>query len=82
MTPALQLAIKLLQLNKLELEATLQQEMVENPVLEELEELEEPSVAERAEAEAAAEVADTAPAGTEELGDNFDAVEARLLEGR
>ncbi|HJO05473.1 MAG TPA: RNA polymerase factor sigma-54 [Acidobacteriota bacterium] len=75
MTPALQLAIKLLQLNKLELEATLQQEMVENPVLEELEELEEPSVAERAEAEAAAEVADTAPAGTEELGDNFDADE-------
>jgi RNA polymerase sigma-54 factor len=34
MTPALQLAIKLLQLNKLELEQTLQQEMVENPVLE------------------------------------------------
>ena len=31
---ALQMAIKLLQLNKLELEQTLQQEMVENPILE------------------------------------------------
>lgn len=38
MTPALQLAIKLLQLNKLELEQTLQQEMVENPMLEDREE--------------------------------------------
>ena len=38
MTPALQLAIKLLQLNKLELEQMLQQEMVDNPVLEEREE--------------------------------------------
>ncbi len=35
MTPALQLAIKLLQLNRLDLEQTLQEEMVENPVLEE-----------------------------------------------
>ena len=34
MTPALQMAIRLLQLNRLELEQTLQQEMVENPVLE------------------------------------------------
>lgn len=38
MTPALQLAIKLLQLNRLELEQTLQQEMVENPLLEDREE--------------------------------------------
>ncbi len=76
MTPALQLAIKLLQLNKLELETTLQQEMVENPVLEEHEELEEPSVAERAEAEAAAETPLEEPAaGTEELADSFDADE-------
>lgn len=75
MTPALQLAIKLLQLNRLELEATLQQEMVENPVLEEREEREEQTVAERAEAEDAAASADDAAAGTEELGDNFDADE-------
>ena len=75
MTPALQLAIKLLQLNRLELEATLQQEMVENPVLEEREEPEEQTVADRAEAEEAAENPDEAAAGTEELGDNFDADE-------
>jgi RNA polymerase sigma-54 factor len=37
MTPALQLAIRLLQLNRLELEGVLQQEMVENPLLEERE---------------------------------------------
>jgi len=41
MTPALQMAIKLLQLNKLELEDVLQQEMVENPMLEEREDREE-----------------------------------------
>jgi RNA polymerase sigma-54 factor len=75
MTPALQLAIKLLQLNRLELEATLQQEMVGNPVLEEGEEPEEQTVADRAEAEEAAEKPDEAVAGTEELGDNFDADE-------
>ena len=75
MTPALQLAIKLLQLNRLELETTLQQEMVENPVLEEGEEREEPSATERAEAEAAVETPDEEAAGTEDLGDNFDADE-------
>ncbi len=36
MTPQLQLAIKLLQLNRLELEQTLEQEVAENPVLEDL----------------------------------------------
>ncbi len=41
MTPALQMAIRLLQLNKLELEDVLQQEMVENPMLEEREERDE-----------------------------------------
>lgn len=41
MTPALQMAIRLLQLNKLELEDVLQQEMVENPMLEEREEREQ-----------------------------------------
>ena len=41
MTPALQMAIRLLQLNKLELEDVLEQEMVENPMLEEREEREE-----------------------------------------
>ncbi len=41
MTPALQMAIRLLQLNKLELEDVLEQEMVENPMLEERDEPEE-----------------------------------------
>ena len=41
MTPALQMAIRLLQLNKLELENVLQEEMVENPMLEEREGQEE-----------------------------------------
>lgn len=40
MTPALQLAIKLLQLNKLELEQELRQEMVQNPCLEQIDDLE------------------------------------------
>ena len=35
MTPQLQQAIKLLQLSRLELQNTIQQELVENPVLEE-----------------------------------------------
>ena len=38
MPPALQMAIQLLQLNRLELENVLQDEMVENPMLEEREE--------------------------------------------
>ena len=75
MTPALQLAIKLLQLNKLELEATLQQEMVENPVLEESDDQEERDVTERVESETATERLDDAPEGAAELGDNFDADE-------
>lgn len=62
MTPALQLAIKLLQLNRLDLEQTLQQEMVENPLLEEREEREE------AQAAAAEEV----EAEGEQLIDNLD----------
>lgn len=66
MTPQLQLAIKLLQLNRLELEQTLELEVAENPVLEDLsvegagepgaesaQEEESPPVAEAGEAEGA-----------------------------
>jgi len=42
MTPSLQQAIKLLQLTRMELETVLNQELVENPVLEEREETPEP----------------------------------------
>jgi RNA polymerase sigma-54 factor len=53
MTPSLQQAIKLLQMSKLELTEEIQQELVENPVLEEV--LEEPTPAERVEGETRAE---------------------------
>ncbi len=53
MTPSLQQAIKLLQLNRLELQDVLTQELVENPVLEEtaVEPPTEPGAAEQPEAE-------------------------------
>ncbi len=53
MTPSLQQAIKLLQMSKLELVEEVQQELVENPVLEEAGE-ESPPAAERPETEARA----------------------------
>jgi RNA polymerase sigma-54 factor len=53
MTPSLQQAIKLLQMSKLDLVEEIQQELTENPVLEEVVE-EGPAAAERAEAEPAA----------------------------
>ena len=64
MTPSLQQAIKLLQMSKLELEEVLNQEMVENPILEEeQEETPEAEAAERSEApkEPPAEAAKEAP---------------------
>jgi RNA polymerase sigma-54 factor len=53
MTPSLQQAIKLLQMSKLELTDEIQQELVENPVLEEV--LEEPAPPDRTESETRAE---------------------------
>ncbi len=53
MTPSLQQAIKLLQMSKLELTDEIQQELVENPVLEEV--IEEPAPPDRAESETRAE---------------------------
>src|SRR5262245_33534063 len=57
MTPSLQQAIKLLQMSRLELQEVLNQEVVENPVLEEQDEVVEPEAA----AEAARQTED-APA--------------------
>jgi RNA polymerase sigma-54 factor len=51
MTPSLQQAIKLLQMSRLELQEVLNQEMVENPILEEQEEANEPEPADRETAE-------------------------------
>ena len=66
MTPALQQAIKLLQMTRLELEGVLNQEIVENPVLEDGAEEEDPE--EGAPAEEATEVAADARASPSEEG--------------
>ena len=77
MTPSLQQAIKLLQMSKLELVDEIQQELNENPVLEEA--LEEGPAAERpenepapAEAAATAEAADPADAETADPFEHID----------
>ncbi|MFN7940618.1 MAG: RNA polymerase factor sigma-54 [Thermoanaerobaculia bacterium] len=59
MTPSLQQAIKLLQMTRMELETTLAQELVENPVLEEID---EPAEEEEAAAAAAESTVEEAPA--------------------
>jgi len=69
MTPALQMAIKLLQLNKLELEQTLQQEMVENPILEDGADDASADAEERVEEEAE----DAEAEGEDQVVDTFDA---------
>ncbi len=78
MTPSLQQAIKLLQMSKLELEEVLNQEMVENPLLEE--EQEEQAEAERLEAankEEAPAAAPEAPAEApaEKEKDSFEEID-------
>jgi len=77
MTPSLQQAIKLLQMSKLELEETLTQEMVENPLLEENEE--EPSTEEAPAAEnpAPEKPAEAAPAeaAPEAERDSFEEID-------
>jgi RNA polymerase sigma-54 factor len=74
MTPSLQQAIKLLQMSKLELVDEIQQELNENPVLEEA--IEEGPLAERAENETApAEAAATADAAEAETTDPFEHID-------
>src|SRR5215471_6085243 len=87
MTPSLQQAIKLLQMSKLELEETITQEMVENPVLEEeQEEASGPEPTEAAEApsaedgagkdeSAAALTPAEAPAEPEKDRDSFEEID-------
>src|SRR5262249_21982583 len=76
MTPSLQQAIKLLQMSRLELQEVLNQEMVENPILEEQEEMAE---AERTEAtretEEAPAPAEAAPAAEEKDRDSFEEID-------
>jgi RNA polymerase sigma-54 factor len=83
MTPQLQQAIKLLQLSRLELQNSIQQEMVENPVLEEaLDEdvgeseeqpaQEEPSSLDAEQAESADPAAETSEPSADELVSDVD----------
>jgi RNA polymerase sigma-54 factor len=78
MTPSLQQAIKLLQMSRLELQEVLNQEMVENPILEEQEETTE---AERTEAARDTEeppapaASETAPAAEEKERDSFEEID-------
>ncbi len=70
MTPSLQQAIKLLQMSKLELTEEIQQELVENPVLEEV--LEEPTTPDRAESETRAEEPAPAEEGPKDPFEEID----------
>jgi RNA polymerase sigma-54 factor len=78
MTPSLQQAIKLLQLSKLELQEVLNQELLENPLLEELgeetkaEEAESDSQETKTETEEEAKAAEPAP---EKEKDSFDEID-------
>jgi RNA polymerase sigma-54 factor len=70
MTPSLQQAIKLLQMSKLELTEEIQQELDENPVLEET--VEEPAPPDRAETETRSE---EAPAAEDAPRDPFEEID-------
>jgi RNA polymerase sigma-54 factor len=73
MTPSLQQAIKLLQMSRLELQEVLNQEVVENPVLEEQEEAAETPEAAR-ETEEAPPAADATPPAEKEK-DSFEEID-------
>ncbi|HKD16589.1 MAG TPA: RNA polymerase factor sigma-54 [Thermoanaerobaculia bacterium] len=76
MTPSLQQAIKLLQMSRLELQEVLNQEMVENPILEEQEETAETERAEaNRETEEAPPPAEAAPAPEEKDRDSFEEID-------
>ena len=74
MTPSLQQAIKLLQMSRLELQEVLNQEMVENPILEEQEEAAEAERAETPRDEETPPAAETAPAAEKER-DSFEEID-------
>jgi len=73
MTPSLQQAIKLLQMSRLELQEVLNQEVIENPVLEEQEEAAETPEAARETEEAPPAADATAPAEKEK--DSFEEID-------
>jgi RNA polymerase sigma-54 factor len=78
MTPSLQQAIKLLQMSRLELQEVLNQEMVENPILEEQEETTEAERTEAArenEETPAPAASETTPAAEEKDRDSFEEID-------
>lgn len=73
MTPQLQMAIKLLQLSRLELQDTIQQELMENPALEEVMDLTPDEMPEEAPASASPEADASKEITMEEtMRDDFD----------
>ncbi|MDH3404491.1 MAG: RNA polymerase factor sigma-54 [Acidobacteriota bacterium] len=77
MTPSLQQAIKLLQMTRLELQSVVTQELVENPILEEVEEQLDGPTEEEAESTADGGDGEAEPASESAGADDFD-VEAYL----
>jgi RNA polymerase sigma-54 factor len=78
MTPSLQQAIKLLQMSRLELQEVLNQEIVENPILEDQEEMaetERPDTEASRETEEAPAAAEAAPAAEEKERDSFEEID-------
>jgi len=86
MTPQLQQAIKLLQLNRLELADVVNQELMENPLLEEIAEtIENPEGLESSERQASSDPSIDAPTSESPLGDEFanrKEVQEKLLNGK
>jgi RNA polymerase sigma-54 factor len=79
MTPSLQQAIKLLQMSKLELVEEVQQELLENPVLEESQQLEVAATPERPEGESGEEVASKDPFDEIDYESYFQDVESAYI---
>ncbi len=86
MTPQLQQAIKLLQLNRLELADVVNQELMENPLLEEVAEtMDNPEGLENAERQASSDPTVDAPASETTTGDEFTVrkdQQEKLLQGK
>ena len=86
MTPQLQQAIKLLQLNRLELADVVNQELMENPLLEEVAEtMDNPEGLENAERQASSDPSVDAPASETTTGEEFTVrkdQQEKLLQGK
>src|SRR6478736_3202671 len=82
MTPQLQQAIKLLQLNRMELQEVVTQEMMENPILEELAETPEGDLTPTAEEESSGSDPESAQLRDEQSFEKAPAKEEQLVAGK